>query len=101
MARTTKTTKAAPAKATKGRRITKVAKPNGGAATSTPRAESKQAQFIEALRTPKGISIAEAAERFGWQKHTVRGAIAGAIKKKLKLNVVAKKDEKGGAARLE
>jgi hypothetical protein len=89
MAKTTKTTKAAPAKATKGRRITKIAKPNGGAAASTPRAKSKQAQFIEALRTPKGICIAEAAEKFRWQQHTVRGAIAGAIKKKLKLNVVA------------
>ncbi|MGD9946297.1 MAG: DUF3489 domain-containing protein [Hyphomicrobiaceae bacterium] len=62
----------------------------------TPRKESKQAQFIEAMRTPKGIGITEAAERFGWQKHTVRGAIAGAVKKKLGLKVDAEQDDKRG-----
>ncbi|MGD9884090.1 MAG: DUF3489 domain-containing protein [Reyranella sp.] len=66
------------------------------AKTPTTRAESKQARFIEAMRTPKGISIAEAAERFGWQKHTVRGAIAGAVKKKLGLDVEAEQDAKRG-----
>jgi hypothetical protein len=61
------------------------------AKSPTPRKESKQALFIEAMRTAKGISITEAAERFGWQAHTVRGAVAGAIKKKLKLDVTAEK----------
>lgn len=60
------------------------------------RAESKQAGFIAAMRTAKGISIAEAAERFGWQKHTVRGAVAGALRKKLGLKVEAERDEKRG-----
>ena len=70
----------------------KAAKPaKAKAAKSTPRKESKQAHFIEAMRTAKGISITEAAERFGWQPHTVRGAISGAIKKKLKLDVTAQK----------
>jgi hypothetical protein len=62
----------------------------------TPDKESKQAQFITAMRTAKGISITEAAERFGWQQHTVRGAVAGAIKTKLKLKVDAEHDEKRG-----
>jgi hypothetical protein len=39
------------------------------AARSAPRKESKQALFIEAMQTAKGISITEAAERFGWQQH--------------------------------
>src|SRR5215471_9066475 len=63
----------------------------GQAAKPTPRKESKQAQFMAAMRTKEGISITEAAKRFGWQHHTVRGAIAGAIKKKLKLDVTAEK----------
>jgi hypothetical protein len=66
------------------------------AAKPTPRKESKQALFIEAMRTAKGISITEAAERFGWQAHTVRGAVAGALKRKLKLKVEAEQDEKRG-----
>jgi hypothetical protein len=65
-------------------------------AKSTPRKDSKQALFIEAMRTAKGISITEAAERFGWQQHTVRGAVAGALKVKLGLKVEAEHDEKRG-----
>jgi hypothetical protein len=60
------------------------------------RAESKQARFIAAMRTAKGISIDEAAKQFGWQKHTVRGAVAGALKVKLKLKVDSEQDEKRG-----
>jgi hypothetical protein len=61
-----------------------------------PLAASKQADFIAAMKTAKGISIAEAVERFGWQPHTVRGAVAGALKKKLGLAVEAERDEKRG-----
>jgi len=57
---------------------------------------SKQALFIEAMRTAKGISITEASERFGWQQHTMRGAVAGALKVKLGLKVEAEHDEKRG-----
>jgi hypothetical protein len=42
------------------------------------------------------MSITEAAEVFGWQKHTVRGAIAGAIKKRLGLKVESEQDGKRG-----
>jgi DNA-binding transcriptional regulator YiaG len=75
----------------------KAAKPaRAKAAKSTPRKESKQALLIEAMRTAKGISITEAAERFGWQAHTVRGAVAGGLKAKLGLEVEAERDEKRG-----
>ena len=66
------------------------------AKVSKHRAESKQARFIAAMRSPKGVSIDEAAKAFDWQKHTVRGAIAGAIKKRLGLKVDAEQDEKRG-----
>ena len=48
------------------------------------------------MRTAKGMSIDEAAKAFGWQKHTVRGAIAGAIKTRLELKVEAEQDETRG-----
>ena len=44
------------------------------------RAGTKQAQLIEMLRAPEGATIDEIAAATGWQPHTVRGAIAGALK---------------------
>ena len=76
-------------------------KPAGGKSprTGAPRAartNSKQAQLIEMLKRAKGASIDEIVEAFGWQPHTVRGAIAGALKKKLGLDVTSEKDDKRG-----
>lgn len=73
----------------KGKAKAKAAKP-------AQRADSKQARFIAAMRTAKGMSINEAVKAFDWQAHTVRGAIAGAIKKRLGLKVDAEQDEKRG-----
>jgi hypothetical protein len=60
------------------------------------RADSKQAQLIEMLKSPDGATINEIVTKFGWQQHTVRGAIAGALKKKLGLNVTSEKIEDRG-----
>jgi len=67
----------------------------------TPRARkvrqgSKQEALIAMLKRPEGASIAEIAAAFGWQAHTVRGAIAGALKKKLGLEVASEKVEARG-----
>ena len=61
-----------------------------------PRAESKQSKMIDMMKRTNGASLAELQEKFGWQAHTVRGAVAGALKKKLGLKVEASKDEKRG-----
>ncbi len=61
-----------------------------------PRKDSKQAQLIAMLRRAKGASIDEVVKTLEWQPHTVRGAIAGALKKKLGLAVTSEKDEKRG-----
>ena len=68
------------------------------ARTAAPRNRegSKQAQLIAMLRRAKGASIDEIAEALSWQPHTVRGAIAGALEKKLGLEVTSEKDEKRG-----
>jgi Protein of unknown function (DUF3489) len=60
------------------------------------RADTKQAQLIAMLKRCKGASIEEIGEKFGWQAHTVRGAIAGALKKKLGLDVISEKIERRG-----
>ncbi len=43
------------------------------------------------LRAPEGASIEEIVAATGWRSHTVRGAIAGALKKKLGLAVTSEK----------
>ena len=53
-------------------------------------------QLIAMLRRAKGATVEEIAEALSWQPHTVRGAIAGALKKKLGLDVTSEKDEKRG-----
>jgi len=57
---------------------------------------TKQAQLVDMLRRPEGATIAEIVEATGWQAHTVRGAMAGALKKKLGLTVESEKIEGRG-----
>ncbi len=65
------------------------------------RAESKQSQLIAMLKQPDGATIAEIAKSLEWQPHTVRGALAGALKKKLGLNIQSEKvDDRGRVYRL-
>ena len=66
--------------------------------TAAPRsrADSKQAQLIAMLRRAKGATIDEIVQALEWQPHTVRGAIAGALKKKLGLTIVSGKSEPRG-----
>jgi hypothetical protein len=66
------------------------------AKTPGTRNSSKQAQLIEMLKRPEGATIEEIVKKFDWQAHTVRGAIAGALKKKLGLDVQSEKVEGRG-----
>ena len=62
----------------------------------TPRTGTKQAKLIEMLRAEGGATIEEIIAATGWQSHTVRGAMAGALKKKLGLEVTSEKVENRG-----
>lgn len=57
-------------------------------------------QVIALLRRPEGATAAQISEATGWQAHSVRGAIAGQLRKALKLNVVTTKSEAGAAYRI-
>lgn len=59
--------------------------------TRKSRKNSKQARMIEMLKRPEGATVEQIGEEFGWQKHTVRGAISGALRKKLGLNITSGK----------
>mgnify|MGYP000712037661 CR=1 FL=1 len=76
-------------KPTRAKRVTKLKAATTKA--STPRAESKQARLIEMLRRPEGATIDEIVKALDWQAHTVRGAMSGALKKKLGLKIESEK----------
>ena len=63
---------------------------------------TKQAMLIAMLRVPEGASIDEIMAATGWLGHTVRGAISGALVKKLKLVVCsARENGRGRVYRLQ
>jgi hypothetical protein len=81
---------------------------HGPATPATPaqgrktREGTKQALIIAMLGRPEGASIAEIAEASGWLSHTIRGMIAGSLKKKLGLEISSSKDaERGRAYKLD
>jgi hypothetical protein len=47
--------------------------------------------MIELLKRPEGATVEQIAASTGWQHHTIRGAISGALKKKLGLTVEARR----------
>jgi hypothetical protein len=70
--------------------------PDAAPKARTPREGTKQATLIAMLRAPEGATIEEITVATGWQSHTVRGAMAGALKKKLGLEVTSAKVEGRG-----
>ena len=60
-------------------------------AARTTREGTKQAVLIDLLKRPEGATLPQMTEATGWQVHTVRGAMAGALKKKLGLEITSEK----------
>jgi DNA-directed RNA polymerase specialized sigma24 family protein len=71
--------------------------PNAGPLAVTPRRrvgsrpDSKQTRMIAMLKRPEGATVEQIAEATGWQQHTCRSAMAGALKKKLGLTITSEK----------
>ncbi|MEN8980993.1 MAG: DUF3489 domain-containing protein [Planktotalea arctica] len=63
---------------------------------------TKQALLIDMLQRPEGASITEIVEATSWQAHTARGAISGALKKKLGLPITSgRHPERGTVYKLD
>ena len=68
--------------ATKPRRMARQPEANVAAAAKPAKQPSKLDQVEALLLRPLGTTIAEIMAATGWQQHSVRGAMAGALKKR-------------------
>lgn len=64
--------------------------------TRTPREGTKQAQLIAMLSAPDGATIEEITTALTWAPHTCRGAMSGALKKRLGLTITSRTDNQRG-----
>ncbi|WGJ16292.1 DUF3489 domain-containing protein [Methylocapsa sp. D3K7] len=56
---------------------------------------TKQERMLTLLSRPEGTSIAEMMQATGWQQHSVRGFLAGTVKKKLGFSLTSVKPDDG------
>lgn len=86
------------------RRTAKPASPKRSAPTpskSTARSATKHDRIIAMLRTSAGATIASLVTATEWQPHSVRGFLAGVVRKKLGLNLISEQTDKGRVYRIK
>jgi hypothetical protein len=76
--------------------------PVGAASRALPkrRAGTKHSQVVAMLKDRAGTTIAAIMAATGWQQHSVRGFLAGVIRKRLGLNLVSEPGEGGRVYRI-
>jgi hypothetical protein len=67
---------------------------------STAGRESKKARLIAMLRAPGGVTTEAMARAAKWQPHSVRGFLAGVVRKKLGLNLISAAGDSGRVYRI-
>ena len=84
----------APAKGKSGKKATPKKKAPRSARNDA-REGSKTATILELLRRPGGATAKELLKATGWQPHSLRGFLSGAVGKKMGLAVTSTKGEDG------
>jgi hypothetical protein len=73
----------------------------GTAQAQTPAPMGKLGSLVAMLLQPEGATLDAMRAATGWQAHSVRGVIAGSIKKKLGFTVTSEKTDAGRVYRIE
>ena len=96
-------TKAKPAARSTARKTRKPAtrKRSAPASSKSAGTDTKHARIIAMLRTPAGATISSLMTATEWQQHSVRGFLAGIVRKKLGLNLVSEQTDKGRVYRIK
>src|ERR1017187_1265490 len=91
------TTRSAARKISKGKSRARSA---AASSKSAVRTDTKHARIIAMLRAPAGTTIAALMTATEWQQHSVRGFLAGIVRKKLGLNLISEQTDKGRVYRM-
>ena len=62
---------------------------------------TKHARILAMLRAPAGTTVAAIMTGTDWQQHSVRGFLAGVVRKTLGLNLVSEQTDKGRVYRIK
>jgi hypothetical protein len=90
-------TKPKPAARSTARKTRKPAtrKRSAPASSKSDGTNTKHARIIAMLRTPAGATISSLMTATEWQQHSVRGFLAGVVRKRLGLDLVSEQTDKG------
>jgi hypothetical protein len=75
--------------------------PAPASSKSASRPDTKHSRIVALLRAPAGATIAAIMTVTGWQQHSVRGFLAGVVRKNLGLNLISEQTEKGRVYRIK
>ena len=84
-----------PHKTTAAKKGAKSPQKTGKAKAQDARQGSKTAQVLDLLRRPRGATLRELTKATGWQPHSVRGFLSGALSKKRGLTIRSNKGADG------
>jgi hypothetical protein len=59
------------------------------AAAKASKRANKQTKLLDLLRRPASATVAALMKAYGWHQHSVRGFLAGLVRKKLGLELVS------------
>jgi Protein of unknown function (DUF3489) len=76
-------------------------RPEPSSSKTAMRPDTKHARILAMLRMPAGTTIAAITAATDWQQHSVRGFLAGVVRKKLGLNLVSEQTDKGRLYRIK